>query len=163
VFAALQRRPRSLPGPPHKPAVAPPPAAPGPARRERPRGRRAAECSQQFPPSDGDCHTPLPCARCVKGRIPCCERTVPNSAAPGTGGGTPGTGGIGAAPDPRVRLDFKSAASKRKESAWKVNVVFNHDFLEVANENFNAHSPTARHGDRDTVQAPGCTVDMLCS
>src|SRR5215472_10953176 len=31
------------------------------ARREQPRGRRAAECSQQFPPSDGDCHTPLPC------------------------------------------------------------------------------------------------------
>src|SRR5262249_47813595 len=31
------------------------------ARRERPRGRRAAECDQQFPPSDGDCHTPLPC------------------------------------------------------------------------------------------------------
>src|SRR5262249_44225089 len=30
------------------------------ARRERPR-RRPAECSQQFPPSDGDCHTPLPC------------------------------------------------------------------------------------------------------
>src|SRR5262249_44191152 len=30
------------------------------ARRERPRRRRAAECSQQFPPSDGDCHTPLP-------------------------------------------------------------------------------------------------------
>src|SRR5262249_3206440 len=30
------------------------------ARRERPRSR-AAECSQQFPPSDGDCHTPLPC------------------------------------------------------------------------------------------------------
>ena len=24
-------------------------------------GRRAAECGQQFPPSDGDCHTPLPC------------------------------------------------------------------------------------------------------
>src|SRR5215813_10833911 len=31
------------------------------ARRERPRCSRAAECSQQFPPSDGDCHTPLPC------------------------------------------------------------------------------------------------------
>src|SRR5262249_53427839 len=31
------------------------------ARRERPRGRRAAECDQQFPPSDGDCHPPLPC------------------------------------------------------------------------------------------------------
>src|SRR5215831_16947107 len=30
-------------------------------RRERPRRRRAAECGQQFPPSDGDCHTPLPC------------------------------------------------------------------------------------------------------
>ena len=30
-------------------------------RRERPRGRRAAECSQQFPPSDDDSHTPLPC------------------------------------------------------------------------------------------------------
>src|SRR5215472_1892608 len=29
-------------------------------RRERPR-RRAAECGQQFPPSDDDCHTPLPC------------------------------------------------------------------------------------------------------
>src|SRR5215471_7069683 len=25
------------------------------------RRRRAAECGQQFPPSDGDCHTPLPC------------------------------------------------------------------------------------------------------
>src|SRR5262249_25468798 len=31
------------------------------ARRERPRDRRAAECDQHFPPSDGDCHTPLPC------------------------------------------------------------------------------------------------------
>ena len=30
-------------------------------RRERPRGRRAAECGQHFPPSDGDCHAPLPC------------------------------------------------------------------------------------------------------
>src|SRR6516162_11282159 len=30
------------------------------ARYQRPRGRRAAECSQQFPPSDDDCHTPLP-------------------------------------------------------------------------------------------------------
>src|SRR5262249_26758024 len=29
-------------------------------RREWPPGRRAAECGQQFPPSDGDCHTPLP-------------------------------------------------------------------------------------------------------
>jgi len=30
------------------------------SRRERPRRRRAAEYSQQLPPSDGDCHTPLP-------------------------------------------------------------------------------------------------------
>src|SRR5262249_9032718 len=30
-------------------------------RRERPRSHRAAEGSQQFPPCDGDCHTPLPC------------------------------------------------------------------------------------------------------
>ena len=40
----------------------PPPAltsaAPSP---RRPRGRRAAERDQQLPPSDGDCHTPLPC------------------------------------------------------------------------------------------------------
>jgi hypothetical protein len=27
------------------------------ARRERPCHRSTAECSQQFPPSDGDCHT----------------------------------------------------------------------------------------------------------
>src|SRR6516165_6068988 len=27
----------------------------------RPSDRRAAERDQQFPPSDGDCHTPLPC------------------------------------------------------------------------------------------------------
>src|SRR6516164_5630311 len=30
-------------------------------RCDRPCNSRAAECSQQFPPSDGDCHTPLPC------------------------------------------------------------------------------------------------------
>ena len=29
--------------------------------RERPGDDRAAECGKQFPPSDGDCHTPLPC------------------------------------------------------------------------------------------------------
>jgi hypothetical protein len=31
------------------------------ARREQPRGRRTAESGQQFPPSNGDCHAPLPC------------------------------------------------------------------------------------------------------
>ena len=39
------------------------PARPSPGagfRRQRPRRRRAAERGQQFPPSDGDCHTPLP-------------------------------------------------------------------------------------------------------
>src|SRR5262245_35828924 len=46
-----------------------------PPRRERPRGRSAAECSQQFPPSDGDCHTPLR-ARCVKETIPHHQRAV---------------------------------------------------------------------------------------
>src|SRR5262249_60973688 len=30
------------------------------ARRERPRRRHAAERGQQLPPSDGDCHAPLP-------------------------------------------------------------------------------------------------------
>jgi len=30
-------------------------------RRERLGRRRAAECGQQFPPSDDDRHTPLPC------------------------------------------------------------------------------------------------------
>ena len=54
------------------------------ARRERPRCRRAAECSQQFPPSDGDCHTPLPC-EVRKGTIARRESAVPNRAAPGAG------------------------------------------------------------------------------
>src|SRR6516225_7816041 len=31
------------------------------ARRVRPCHRSTAECGQQFPPSDGDCHMPLPC------------------------------------------------------------------------------------------------------
>src|SRR5262249_54228311 len=59
------------------------------ARRERPRRRRAAECSQQFPPSDGDCHTPLPrearktnnttapaCRLYVQGAGGCCRRSL---------------------------------------------------------------------------------------
>src|SRR5215472_768864 len=37
-------------------------SAPSNSSRTPPsRRRRAAECGQQFPPSDGDCHTPLPC------------------------------------------------------------------------------------------------------
>src|SRR5262249_48037767 len=44
------------------------------ARRRRPRSR-AAECSQQLPPSDDDCHTPLPC-EVRKGTIPRHERAV---------------------------------------------------------------------------------------
>src|SRR6516162_243127 len=31
------------------------------ARSERPSSGSPAECGQQFPPSDADCHTPLPC------------------------------------------------------------------------------------------------------
>jgi len=45
-------------------------------RRERPSRRPAAECGQQFPPSDGDCHTPLPCEVRKKGTIPRHERAV---------------------------------------------------------------------------------------
>src|SRR5262245_64606954 len=41
-------------------ADAPHPLALLRARRERPRDRCPAECGQQFPSSDGDCHTPLP-------------------------------------------------------------------------------------------------------
>src|SRR5262245_27815059 len=52
------------------------------ARRERPSGHRAAECSQQFPPSDGDCHTPLPC-EVRKGKDTTPRACCPNSAAPG--------------------------------------------------------------------------------
>src|SRR6516162_53335 len=44
-------------------------------RRERPRDRRAAECGQQFPPSDGDCHTPLP-REVRKGTVSRHERRV---------------------------------------------------------------------------------------
>ena len=76
------------------------------ARRERPRGRRAAKCGQQIPPSDGDCHTPLPReVRKRKDTTPpvCC----PNTAAPGASGGTPGTGCNGAPPGRPIRLDFK--------------------------------------------------------
>src|SRR5262249_47325980 len=50
------------------------------ARRERPRSRRAAERDQQFPPSDGDRHTPLPC-EVRKGKD-----TTPRACCP-----TPGT------------------------------------------------------------------------
>ena len=44
----------------HQHTDAPHPAALLRARRERPRDSSAAKCDQQFPPSDGDCHTPLP-------------------------------------------------------------------------------------------------------
>src|SRR5215468_11603851 len=55
------------------------------APRERPRSRRAAECSQQFPPSDGDCHTPLPCE--VRKRKDTTPRVrCPNCVATGAGG-----------------------------------------------------------------------------
>src|SRR5262245_51079732 len=51
-------------------------------RRERPRGYRAAECGQQFPASNGDCHTPL--QREVRSRtIPRHERAVLTARHPG--------------------------------------------------------------------------------
>ena len=62
-------------------------------RRERPRDRRAAECDQQFAPSDGDCHTPLP--REVRkgndstptGVLSLTERQPVAERMPGLGGG----------------------------------------------------------------------------
>src|SRR5262245_7605016 len=46
------------------------------AHREGPRCCRAAECDQQFPSSEGDCHTPLPCEGALRGTIPRRQRTV---------------------------------------------------------------------------------------
>src|SRR5262249_42089705 len=46
------------------------------AHGERPRDRPAAECDQQVPPSNGDCHTPLPCEGAVKGTVSRHERAV---------------------------------------------------------------------------------------
>src|SRR5262245_38492526 len=53
------------------------------ARRERPRRGRAAECGQKLPPSDGNCHTPLPC-EVRKGKNTTPRACCPNSAAPGS-------------------------------------------------------------------------------
>src|SRR5262245_45543666 len=46
----------------------------------------AAECGQQLPPSDGDCHTPLPC-EVRRGQDTTPRSCCPNSAAPGAGEG----------------------------------------------------------------------------
>ena len=74
-------------------------------RRERP-GCRAAECSQQFPPSDSDCHTPLP-REGAFAKIPRHERAVlTGRPSARVGGGTPGTGLNGS--PPTLRLAFKS-------------------------------------------------------
>jgi hypothetical protein len=55
-------------------------------RRERPSGS-AAECGQQFPPSDRDCHTPLPCeVRKGKNTTP---RARLNSLRPAARGASP--------------------------------------------------------------------------
>jgi len=45
-------------------------------RGARPSRRRAAEYGQQFPPSDGHCHTPLPREGAVKGTVSRHERAV---------------------------------------------------------------------------------------
>src|SRR5262249_40439028 len=73
---------------------------------EWPRHRRAAERDQQFPSSDGDCHTPLP-REGAFAKIPRHERAV-LTARPSArvGGGTPGTGLNGS--PPTLRLAFKS-------------------------------------------------------
>src|SRR5262249_56291147 len=46
------------------------------ACHQLPRRHRAAECGQQFPSSDGDCHTPLPCE--VRRR----KNTTPRACCP---------------------------------------------------------------------------------
>src|SRR5262249_43940664 len=63
-------------------------------RRERPRHCRAAECGQQFPPSEGDSHTPLPC-EVRKGKDTTPRACCPNGAAPGAGGAHVGSTSIG--------------------------------------------------------------------
>jgi hypothetical protein len=74
----------------------------------RPRGRRAAEYGQQFPPSGGDCHTPLPCeARKRNDTTP--RARCPNLRGPRRGrGGTPSTGLNGSPTRTTLRLAFKS-------------------------------------------------------
>ena len=49
-----------------------------------PKSGRAAERGQQFPPSDGDCHTSLP-REVRKGKDTTPRACCPNSAAPGAG------------------------------------------------------------------------------
>ena len=79
VFGTLERRnigrPSGIVGNRHQYGDASHPLALLRAGRERLRCRRAAPCGQQFPPSDGDCHTPLPReVRKGKGTTPraCC-------------------------------------------------------------------------------------------
>ena len=68
--------------------------------------RRAADCGQQFPPSDSDCHTPLP-REGAFAKIPRHERAVLTARLSArVGGGTPGTGLNGS--PPTLRLAFKS-------------------------------------------------------
>src|SRR5262249_43431134 len=55
---------------------------------------RAAECDQQFPPSEGDSHTPLPC-EVRKGKDTTPRACCPNGAAPGAGGAHVGSTSIG--------------------------------------------------------------------
>jgi hypothetical protein len=57
-LSLAETRPCAVSRGPARPAA---PASPAAARSlRRPSGDRTAKCGQQFPPSDGDCHTPLP-------------------------------------------------------------------------------------------------------
>src|SRR6516225_9750361 len=58
---------------------------------ERPRCRRAAECGQQFPPSDGDCHTPLPREVRKGQRYHATSALSLTARHPARAGGAPGT------------------------------------------------------------------------
>ena len=105
------------------------------ARRERPGSGRAAERRQQFPPSDGDCHTPLPCeARKRNDTTPraCCPTRHLRRA-----GRTPGTGRLQrsvARPLARPALDSHHTLLLRPEA--------------IATSRSRGHSPT--------TSSPGC-------
>src|SRR5262249_22130279 len=68
----------------HEHADAPHPLRLPRERRERPSDHRTAECDQQFPPSDGGCHTPLPC-EVRKGKDTTLRACCLNSAEAGRG------------------------------------------------------------------------------
>src|SRR5262249_60669762 len=83
-----------------------------------------AKCSQQFPPSDGDCHAPLP-REVRKGKDTTPRARCPNCVAPGAGGGRAGytlrrsaNGGQNAGTN--LRLELQQATTPRcAKDVWR--------------------------------------------